>query len=782
MLLEYVDLRHLIPVCIFALSSMQQGVADDLFNDVKARQFATTYCLDCHNQIDHVGNFDLETLLSASVDSRARWEQVSRRLHGRQMPPPGAARPDESQYSAMLQFLDTQLDQIATEHPDPGRTPTLRRMTRVEYQNAIRDLLAINVDAHALLPPDSASHGFDNITVGNLSPTLLNRYLSAAETISRATVGSVSESPGGDTFRIAGDHTQEEHVIGLPLGTRGGMLMAYNFPQTGIYEIQVRLTRDRNEQVEGLNGTHELDVLIDGQRQHRFTISRSDKIADADVDARMNIKLNIVGGPHEIGVTFVKLPNSLDETKRQPYQSRFNMHRHPRPNPAIYQVSIVGPYDPIGPGTSPSRSQVFECYPKSASEEDECAKRILASLARRAYRRPVMEADVELPLRTYHEGHESGGFETGIERALASILVNPNFLFRIERDPPGLQAATAYSLSDLELASRLSFFLWSSIPDEQLLGAAERGKLHDSQELRTQVKRMLDDKRSQSLVTNFAGQWLYLRNLSSITPDARLFPDFDDNLRSAMREETERFFESVLRENRSELDLLNADYTFLNERLAKHYGIPHIYGSHFRRVELAADMHRGGLLRHGSVLLVTSYATRTSPVIRGHWILQNLLGTTLPPPPANVPALKDNTVDATRSVRQRLAEHRANPQCAVCHDVMDPVGFSLENFDAVGRWRVVEGEQPIDSSGGLPDGIAFNGPDGLEQAILNRPEMLLTTISEKLLTYAIGRGIEPADGAAIRKIVAESRQDGNRLVSLIIAIVESKPFQMRRAE
>ena len=457
----------------------------------------------------------------------------------------------------------------------------------------------------------------------------------------------------------------------------------------------------------------------------------------------------------------------------------FNFYRHPRLGPAIYQVSIAGPFEVTGPGDSPSRRRIFVCRPTGADDEEVCAKRILSTLMRRAYRRPVNEVDLKKPMELYREAREQADFDAGIEMALSAVLVNPNFLFRIEQDPAGVAPNTAYRVSDIDLASRLSFFLWSSIPDDELLELAVRGQLSNPDVLAQQTRRMLTDPRSQSLVSNFAGQWLYLRNLESMTPDMRRFPDFDDNLRQAFRQETELFFESVMREDRSVLDLLRADHTFLNERLARHYGIPHVYGSRFRRVALDKNSHRGGLLRHGSILMVTSYPTRTSPVIRGKWILENILGMPPPPPPDNVPALKDNTVSATLSVRERLAMHRANPACARCHDLIDPVGFSLENFDAVGRWRDIEEGRPMDAAAGLPDGSRFTGIAGLEQGLLNRPELFVGTMSEKLLTYALGRGVEHFDAPAIRKIVRDAEADRFRFSSLILGVVKSHAFQMR---
>lgn len=741
------------------------------------------YCYDCHDQDVQKGNLDLESLEGREIPSDAAvWEKVVRKLGARQMPPLGKSRPDEQTYDKTLAQLTAALDQAAVTKPNPGRTEPFRRLNRTEYRNAIRDLLELHIDAAALLPKDEASHGFDNVTVGTLSPTLLDRYITAAQKISQLAIGAPQKKPGGETYRVPADVTQEDHVPGLPIGTRGGLLIRHTFPHDGEYEFQIRLARDRNEEIEGLNGTYELELLIDNERVELFTVAPPEVSKDYEsVDRKLKIRVPVTAGLHDVGVTFLKHSSALLERKRQPYAAAFNMHRHPRLSPAIYQVSINGPYNSSGPGDTPSRRKIFVVTPKDASEEDACAEQILSNLLRRAIRRPVTKDDLEQPLVFYRQARETRGFEAGIEAALSAILINPEFLFRIEEVPPGVPPKTAYRVPDLQLASRLSFFLWSSIPDKELLETAIRGDLSKPEILAKQTRRMLADPRATSLASNFADQWLYLRNLDSFTPDARLFPDFDDNLRQALRRETELFFESIVTEDRSVLDLLKADYTYLNERLAKHYGMSGIYGSHFRKVSLTPDTRRGGLLRHGSILSVTSYATRTSPVIRGHWILGNLLGAPPPPPPPNVPALEEKTISSGLSVRERLAEHRANPSCASCHDVMDPVGFALENFDAVGRWRTSENGQPVDASGGLPDGSEFVGVDGLEQGLLKRPQLFVGTFAEKLLTFALGRGMEPYDAPAIRKIVREAEKDDFRFSSVILAIVNSTPFQMRNS-
>ncbi len=732
------------------------------------------YCVGCHNGTSKAAGLALDT---AKADDTATWEKVLRRVRGRTMPPVGLPRPKESDYQNLVATLETKLD---AGKVDPGRTDTFRRLNRTEYQNAIRDLLAVDVDVTGLLPSDDASHGFDNVTVGNLSPTLLERYLGAARKISRLAIGIPPKQVGGETVMLPPDLTQEEHFEDLPLGTRGGTVVKYTFPQDAEYEIQIRLQRDRNEHVEGLRGTHVVDLMLDGERIQAFTAKPPTQGQDHSVvDREFNVRIRVSAGPHVIAAAFPKQSATLLETERQPYQAHFNMDRHPRITPAVFSVTVNGPYAVKGPGDTPSRRAIFVCK----SEDDACAKKILSGLTRRAYRRPSTEADLTVPLKFYREARKTEGFEAGIEMGLRAVLVSPEFLFRVEQDPVGAAPKSVYRITDLELASRLSFFLWSSIPDEELLAAAVRGDLHQPTVLQKQVKRMLADQRSRMLVTNFADQWLYLRNLASITPDMRAFPDFDDNLRQAFRKETHLFLESVMREDRSVLDLLRADYSFLNERLAKHYGVPNIYGSRFRKVTFGPETMRGGLLRHGSILTVTSYATRTSPVIRGKWILDNILGVPPPPPPPNVPALEEAKAAMKKmTMRERLSEHRKNPACSGCHKLMDPPGFSLENFDAVGRWRQAEEGTAVDSSGGLPDGAKFSGVAGLEKALLTRPELFATTITEKLLTYSLGRGVEFTDAPAVRQIVRQSQKSYFRFSSFIQGIAGSPSFQFRRAQ
>ena len=743
--------------------------------------FFSRYCVDCHDSAGAKGGIDLEKAATGPlVENTEVLEKVVRQLQGRLMPPTGKKRPPDAEYAEAIEALVTALDAHAAARPNPGRTESLRRLNRSEYQNAIRDLLGIEIDVKSLLPPDPSSHGFDNVTVGDLPPALLDRYLSAAQKISRLALGASGGSPEGRTVRIRPDLTQEGHVEGLPLGTRGGALIRHTFPRDGQYDLRIHLMRDRDEKVEGLRGAHELQVLLDREVVASFEVRPPENRNDhTKVDAHLSARVAVRAGTRDLGVTFVQPAPDLIETLRQPYQSAFNRHRHPRRSPAVYQVSVTGPFGPSGAGDTVSRRRVLGAV---AARDEDGARKALHTILRRAYRGRAGEDDLSSAMEFYREGSAADGFEAGLAAALSAVLVSPKFLFRVERDPEGAEPGSPYALDDLDLASRLSFFLWSSIPDEVLLDAAAAGELSKPGGLARQVRRMLADPRSKSLVENFAGQWLYLRNLDSITPDGRLFPDFDDNLRQAMRGETELLFESVMREDRSVLDLLRSDHTYLNERLAKHYGVPHVYGQRFRRVDLAPDSPRGGLLRHGSILTVTSYATRTSPVLRGHWVLKNLLGTPPPPPPPDVPALENSKVDASLPMRERLAAHRENRSCARCHNAMDPIGFAFEHFDAVGRWRARESGRPVDASGSLPDGTRFEGLAGLEDGLLKHPDLFVRTLTEKLLTFALGRGIEPSDAPAVRRIVRAAAADDYRFSAIILRIVASDPFMMRMTQ
>ena len=751
-------------------------------------QFADKYCASCHNERLKSGGLSLAQADASKPAAQPElWEKVVRRLRTGVMPPPGATQPAEAERLSMLTWLETSLDRAAAAKLNPGRTESLRRLNRTEYQNVIRDLLALDIDAAAMLPADESGHGFDNVIVGDLSPTLLDRYISAGQKISRLAVGSTQTALQNETLALPADLTQEDHLPGMPPGTRGGMAKTYTFAQDGEYEIQISLMRDLAGIISGLreNRPHEMLVLLDREPVHSFTISKTELGNQVLNEKPLKTRIAVKAGPHNLAITFMKEGSSLIETPRQPTESRFNDRRHPRTAPAIDQISVTGPYAPKGAGDTPSRRRVFVCRPagQDKSLEEKCAGEILSTLMRRAYRRPVTKEEVESPLAFYKRGRADSDFDAGITMALTAVLTNPEFLFRVESDPQKVAASGVYRVSDLELASRLSFFLWSSIPDDELLEVAVRGKLSQPGELEKQTRRMLADRRSVNLATNFAGQWLRLRNVEAINPSGNLFRDFDDNLRQAFRQETELFFDSVLREDRSVRTFIKADYTFLNERLAKHYGIPNVYGSRLRRVALSPESRRGGLLRQGSVLSVTSYATRTSPVLRGVLVLRNIFGAPTPAPPPNVPALDESTMAANLPMRQRLAAHRSNAVCASCHRTIDPVGFSLENFNALGQWRDIEvEEQPVDSSGALPGDKEFRGIDGLEAALLRRPELFVTTLTENLMTFALGRGVEYYDAPAVRRIVNDAEKAEYRFSSLILGIVKSAPFQMRRAE
>ena len=748
------------------------------------------YCVTCHNSTTRTGGLALDTLDVTRVAADAEtWEKVVRKIRGRMMPPPGLPRPDDATYDALSAHLEEALDRAVAARPNPGRTDTFRRLSRVEYQNAIRDILALDVDVSALLPKDDASHGFDNVSNGELSPTLLERYLAAVQKVSRAAIGSALPSPASHLVALPADLTQEDHLEGLPFGTRGGAIVPYTFPQHGVYEIQVRLARDRNENVEGLSEPQQIEISIDGSLAQTFLVKPNRNqsgayYADEGVDNHLKLRIGVGAGPHDVSVTFPRKTFALEETERQPSLAHYNMDRHPRVQVALYSVSITGPFELGEPIETPSRRRVFVCKPARVTAEEACAKRIVSTIARRAFRRAVTDADLEAPLRFYKEARATGDFETGIEVAVRAVLASTEFLFRIERDPKTAAPRTAYRVSDVELASRLSFFLWSSVPDEELLDLAIAGRLNQAATLEHQVKRMLADPRSEALVTNFASQWLYLRNLAVASPDARQFPDFDDNLRQAFRRETELFFQSIVSEDRSVLDLLRADYTFVNERLAKHYGIPNVYGSRFRRVFLGENSVRGGLLGQGSILTVTSYANRTSPVLRGKWILENIVGTPPPPPPANVPLLQETDASGrVLSMRERMVQHRSRPECASCHRLMDPAGLSMENFDAIGRWRTrTESGSEVDASGGLPDGSQFTGASGLRSALLRRPELFVGTLTEKLMTYGLGRGLEFHDAPAVRTVVRKAQAQDYRFSSLVLGIVRSDPFLMRMSQ
>jgi len=748
--------------------------------------FVNQYCVTCHNQKLKTGDLTLDSLDLARVGEKAAiWEKVVRKLRVGMMPPSGAQRPDSAAANSFASWLETELDRFAAANPNPGR-PSLHRLNRTEYQNAIRDLLSIEVDAASLLPPDDSTHGFDNVAASlGVSPALLEGYLSAAVKISRLAVGSPAIAPSQIVYRVPEGLTQTGHIEGLPFGTRGGLLVRHHFPLDGEYSIRVRmLIAPAQTRVGASFGGEQVEVILDGERVGLFNVDGSDDLKGTDV------RVPVRAGPHSVGAAFlgrsVKSDDSIQPYLKSTLDPTICIQAGWTCMPHIGTVTVTGPVVATGPGETASRQKVFVCRPSRAAEETPCAKEIITSLARRAFRRASTDEDLEVLMDFYQRGRRAGSFDDGIQSALERILASPEFVFRIGPDPANVRPGRPYRISDLELASRLSFFLWSTIPDSALLDLARQGKLKDPAVLEKQVSRMLADSRSGQFVTNFAGQWLYLRNLDSTSPSTEVFPDFDENLRAGFRRETELLFESVIREDRNVVDLLRADYTFVNERLARHYGIPNVYGSHFRRVTLGRELDaRKGLLGHGSVLTVTSYPNRTSPVVRGKWILENLLGSPPPEPPPVVPELKEETrADLSRgkaqSVRARLEEHRTAPACAGCHKIMDPIGFSLEYFDGIGRYRTRdEAGAPIDASGELVDGTKVDSPASLRQALLRYSDQFVRTMTEKLMIYAVGRGLEHYDMPVVRGIVRKSSQENYRFSSIVLGIVNSAPFQMR---
>ena len=762
------------------------------------RALLDDYCVTCHSQRIVDGQNEPATALtsqlravglaldaldlSAVAADAAHWEPVVRKLRAGLMPPAGRRRPDQAVLDEFRTWLETELDGAAAASPNPGRTATFHRLNRAEYHNAIRDLLALEIDVVDFLPADDASFGFDNIGgVLRISQSLLERYLNASRVISRLAVGSPPPAPFSEEFRTAQDEQQQDRATGMPFGTRGGMLVPYHFPLDADYDLKIRVSGAR-----GLDEQNRIEVTVDGEPID---------LSAVELGSSIQLRIPITAGPHDIGVAFYRNPPVLVEQVRERFQNPRTAGNSGGPGgsmPTVTSLTIAGPYDIRGPGITPSRDKVFVCQPVTGSEELDCARTILAGLARRAYRRPVTSADVEVLIEFFEMGLVNGdgsaasrGFDSGIELALRRLLVSPEFLVRIEADPTGVASDTPYAVTDIELASRLSFFLWSSIPDDELLDLAERGVLSQPAELDRQVRRMIADPRSKELTTNFTGQWLQLRNLATVVrPGAPYSVAFDETLRQAMITETELFFDHVVREDRGVLELLTADYTYLNGRLAGHYGIPNVQGSHFRPVTYPAGSPRGGLLGQGSILTLTSHAIRTSPVLRGKWILNNILGTPPPDPPPNIPALDDRQTQLrVGTMRERMSAHRDNPVCAACHAMIDPAGFALEGFDAIGRSRVVdEYYNRLDTSGVLPDGTVFDGAAELRAALVARPERFVGTVTEKMMTYALGRGLDYYDMPAVRRIVREAASDGYGMQSIIVGIVNSYPFLYRRSE
>ncbi|MEO8258639.1 MAG: DUF1592 domain-containing protein [Acidobacteriota bacterium] len=768
------------------------------------------YCVTCHSDAAKTGGLTLARLDPEHPVDGETWEKVIKKLRAGLMPPSAARRPDRATLEGLRRTIETSIDSAAAAKPDPGAT-TLHRLNRNEYANVIRDLLALDVETATMLPPDDSTEGFDNIAdVLGTSPALIERYVGAAGKISRLAVGNTDLGPLSVTYKVRGDLSQDRHIEGLPVGTRGGIVIRHNFPVDGEYLFKFSLLKvNFGPQYGGAAKDEQLELSVNGERVKLIDLRSVPYYyirgggAGGGPAVPLEVRLPIKAGPQTVAVTFVKKSAAYVDDLFQRFDAttadlQTGVQFGYTTVPHLSGVEILGPYNITGPGETPSRARIFVCRPASAqgsgaagsadraaADETACARTILSTLARRAFRRPVTAADLAPLLSFYRTGRQGGDFDAGIEMGLRRILTDPNFVFRFERDPANLPAGTPYRLSDVEIASRLSFFLWSSIPDEELLRTAEQGALKDPAVLERQVRRMLGDPRSRALVSNFAGQWLFLRELRNRNPDVLVYPNFDDNLRQAFQRETELLFDSVVHEDRSVFDLMNADYTFVNERLAKHYGIPNVYGSDFRRVAVA-DQARRGLLGQGSMLTVTSAPNRTSPVTRGAWILENLLGTPPPLPPPNVPAFPEKktgqgVAEEALSVRDKMVQHRTNQPCLGCHQIMDPIGLALENFDGVGHWRTAESGVRIDASGKLVDGTPVDGAESLRRALLNYPDAFVQTMTEKLLMYGVGRVAHYYDMPAVRAITREAARHDYRFSSLVLAIVKSDPFQMRTA-
>jgi len=747
------------------------------------------YCVDCHNSADLAGELDLEGLDAAHVENAPEvWEAVVRKLRSGAMPPQDAPlRPDADTYDDLIVSLENQLDATAVQ--DPGQ-PVLRRLNRAEYRNAIRDLLGLDIDVAELLPPDDAAFGFDNIgDLLGVSPALLERYLAAADRVSALAVGDPEAPLSSKTWILPGDQSQTHHGAGLPLGTVGGLAVTYNFPLDGEYEFSVELVRNNLEGIRGLHHPHQVEFAVDGVQillesigqGHEPEMPRDTIVTDRSdaTDARLRVRAPVTAGEHTVTATFIRKIGEGTERLRPFDRSNADTYASDG-RPHIESMTVAGPFDRTGSGSTASRARIFSCRPDNTMDEAACAREILDRLARTAYRRPVDAADLDRLMPFFDEGRARGGFDTGIQFALRRILASPSFVFRVEQDPPGLAPGEAYAVSDLELATRLSFFIWSSLPDDTLIDLAAAGRLSDPDVLAGEVRRLLADPRAAALAENFAAQWLHLRNLDTIRPNTDFYPDFDNNLRQAFKREAELFFMSIVTENRSLIELLTADYTFVDERLARHYGIPGIYGSRFQRVTLGPELDaRRGLLGKGGVLMATSHADRTAPSLRGKWLLENLLGSPPPAPPADVPGLEVVVAIAPKTMRERLETHREMPACAGCHSLIDPLGFALENFDAVGGWRDLDAGRAVDARGALADGTPINGVTELRDALVAEPAAFASTVTEKLMIYALGRGLSHYDMPVIRGILREAEGDDYRFEAIVQGIVASAPFRMR---
>jgi hypothetical protein len=750
------------------------------------------YCTECHSDAERAGGLSLERLHADDVlGDAALWEKVLRKLRAGAMPPPeSATRPAPEQVTRLVESVETALDQAFAASPQP-RSPMIHRLNRTEYANAVRDLLGVELDVGRHLPPDNVVEGFDNIAEAlTVSPALLAGYLSASAEVASLAVGDPQRRPEAVTYRTKPDHSQHRQVVGAPLGTVGGLVVEHYFPVDGIYRFEPRLYRQILASIRGLEFANTLVVTLDKRRVHQAEFGGRDDqkrsneenayaVAD-EIDARLAFEQHVTAGPHTVAVTFLRKPLAQSADLWKEYDRQLIDSNEDKGLPHLDQVDITGPIAVTGVGDTPSRRKIFTCRPHGEADERFCATEILSNLARRAYRRPVGEEEIAELLGFFDQGRASGSFDRGVETAIRRIVSGTEFVFRAEFDPEGAAAGEPYRITDLELASRLSFFLWSSLPDDELLDVATRAELSQPATLRAQVLRMLADEKSAAFVENFAGQWLALRNLDGIIPDPAVFPDFDNNLRQALVRETELLVDAIVREDLSILRLLDADFTFVDERLARHYGIPGIYGEQFRRVAMT-DPARRGILGHGSFLTMTSVATRTSPVTRGKWILDNLLG--LPPgdPPANVPSIEESAATGPQTLREQMTRHRQDPVCASCHEVMDPFGFALENFDAVGRWRELDNGLPIDSQAEFFDGSAANGVTGLRDLLLRKRDLFVATATEKLLTYALGRSLTPGDKPAVREILRSAAGSDYSFSSIVFGLVASTPFQMRTA-
>lgn len=753
------------------------------------QQFIQSYCVECHNFEDWAGSLDLElaNIADPLADSEI-WEKVMVKFRGNQMPPNGQPAPEAEERQAFVNYLQANIDSATLANRNPGNS-SLHRLNRTEYGNVIRDLLDLHVDITEYLPADDEGYGFDNIAdVLRTSPSLLEQYLTASRKIAELAVGDLRQDALSNVYKVPPDAPQGHHLPGLPLGSRGGILIEHNFPLDGEYDFDSYLTRNIVGYMTGLEWAHQFEISIDGERVflkqvggEADNLMSDTNFADAadTIDQRLKVRIPVEAGLHRIAVTFIQ-KNSAETHEPLELHTRDLDLQNMTGLPTLDYVDITGPYNVTGSGDTASRQKIFFCYPETAQEESACAAEILGQFGKLAYRRPLTNDDTSLLTDFYLDGHAQGGFERGIQVALRFLLTSPEFLFRSEPDPENVEPGEVYTLDELALASRMAFFLWSSMPDEELINVAAAGKLSDQAVFDAQVERMLRDPRASTLVNNFAAQWLFLRNLQSSYPDTRTFPNFDNKLRDAFRTETEMFVTEVFRNDHSVLDLLTADWTYVNDRLADHYGIPNIYGSHFRKVEQVDDERRG-LLGHGSILTVTSYPNRTSPVLRGKWVMENVIGSPAPPPPPNVPDLQENQGSDVMSVRERLELHRQDPVCSSCHSLLDPLGFALENFDAIGRFRTKEEAGMVDVSGQLGDGTPIEGINDLRAALLVKPEHFVDNLTEKLLTYALGRGLEPFDMPVVRTIRKKAAQEDYRFSALVKGIISSVPFTMKRA-